>query len=202
MVGTHLVAEAADRGHSVIAASRRPHDTTTAATPLRTDATDSSDLAAALKNAEAAVLTVRAQEGQEHEFIQLTRTVLEAAARAHVRLLVIGGAGPLRSPEAPEAPGLMVIDNRNYVPTEWRSLASTSVAQLAACTGHANQNWTYLSPPAVLEPGIRTGCYRRGTTTLLTDENGLSQISTQDFAIAIVDEIERPGPHQHITVAH
>lgn len=204
MVGTHLATEAANRGHSVIAASRRPLDTTAIGTapgitPVRTDANDPSDLDAALESAEVAVLTVRAKAGQEDDFTQLTRIVLNAAARAHVRLLVVGGAGPLRSPEAPE---LTVIDNRDYVPAEWRSLASASLAQLAACVESGNQNWTYLSPPAVLEPGVRTGLYRRGTTTLLTDENGLSRISTQDLAVAIVDEIELPGTHQHITVAH
>lgn len=58
----------------------------------------------------------------------------------------------------------------------------------------------YLSSPAILEPGNRTGAYRRGTT-LLTAADGSSQISAEDLAVAALDEVEDPGTERHFTVA-
>jgi putative NADH-flavin reductase len=58
------------------------------------------------------------------------------------------------------------------------------------------------SPPALLEPGVRTGRYRRGTDTLLVGAEGRSWISAEDLAVAAVDELETPGPDPLITVVH
>jgi putative NADH-flavin reductase len=52
-------------------------------------------------------------------------------------------------------------------------------------------DWTYVSPPALLEPGARTGRYRKGHDHLVTDADGNSSISLEDFAIALVDEAEQ-----------
>ncbi|WP_408648234.1 NAD(P)-dependent oxidoreductase [Streptomyces gossypiisoli] len=60
----------------------------------------------------------------------------------------------------------------------------------------------YLSPPALLEPGARTGRYRRGTDSLLTAPDGRSWISAEDLAVAVVDELESPGRERHFTVVH
>lgn len=73
--------------------------------------------------------------------------------------------------------------------------------QWETCRRRSQQDWTYLSPPALLEDGPRTGGYRRGTDTLLTDPDGGSRISAADLAIAVLDEIERPGTDRHWTVA-
>jgi hypothetical protein len=54
-------------------------------------------------------------------------------------------------------------------------------------------NWTYLSPAAFFEPGERTGKFRLGTNQLITDSKGDSRISLEDYAIALVDELERPA---------
>ena len=50
----------------------------------------------------------------------------------------------------------------------------------------------FLRPAAMLEPGTRTGTFRLGTDQLLVDANGQSHISTQDYAAAMIDELERP----------
>lgn len=199
MVGSRLVTEATGRGHRVVAAARRVGDYPDAAiTGVAVDAGAPAELVAALAEADAAVLTVRAAAGHEYTIEPLTTAVLDATARAGVRLLVVGGSGPLRSPREP---GLAVVDDPNYVPAEWRTIAGASTAQLHACTRHSNSDWVYLSPPAILEPGTRTGTYRRGTTTLLTDPDGTSRISAEDLAVATLDEIERPGTDRHFTVA-
>lgn len=64
-------------------------------------------------------------------------------------------------------------------------------------------DWTYISPPAFIQPGNRTGHYRRGTDQLLVDEKGNSQISTEDYAVALVDELEKAEAiRKRITVAY
>ncbi|WP_231442661.1 NAD(P)-dependent oxidoreductase [Brevibacterium zhoupengii] len=199
MVGTRIVAEAASRDHHVIAASRTPlHQPRSGVTSTQADASNAADLDSVLKRADAVVLTVRVVPGEEDAFITITEAVLAASARAGLPIFVVGGAGPLHSPKDPDR---LVVDDPCFVPTRWRTTAAASVAQLTACREHSNENWTYLSPPAVLEPGVRSGTYRRGTTTLLTDHEGRSHISAEDFAVAVNDELESPGTDRHITIA-
>ncbi|MGH8878724.1 MAG: NAD(P)-dependent oxidoreductase, partial [Stackebrandtia sp.] len=114
-------------------------------------------------------------------------------------ILFIGGAGPLRSPRDPE---LLVADDQDWVPGEFRAIARASVTQLRICEAHTAP-WTYLSPPATLVPGRRTGRYRHGTTTLLVGPDGSSRISAEDLALAVVDELEDGGgPGRHMTVGY
>ena len=198
MVGRRLVAEASYRGHQVAAAARRPHSSSVASvTALSVDVEEPALLDAAVLGADAIILAIRPHAGEEWRIGPLTAAVLDAAARAGAPLLVIGGAGALRSPS--EAGGL-VVDDDVYVPTDWRAVAMASVDQLRACEAHENARWAYLSPPANLEPGVRSGEYRRGTTMLLTDADGRSRIDVEDLAVAALDEIESPGADRHFTV--
>ncbi|QKZ19584.1 NAD(P)-dependent oxidoreductase [Streptomyces chartreusis] len=149
---------------------------------------------------DAVILSVRTFPADREFLVGATRTVLDAAARLGTRVLVVGGAGALRSPGDPDLP---VADNRAYVPDEYRAVALAGTAQLRTCEAHADADWVYLSPPAELEPGERTGRYRRGTDTLLTaSDDGRSWISAEDLAVAVVDEVENPGTDRHITVVH
>lgn len=67
----------------------------------------------------------------------------------------------------------------------------------------ADLDWTYVSPPGLIEPGQRTGKYRTGTDRLLTDEKGESRISSEDYAVALLDEVEKPRfVRQRMTVAY
>ena len=202
MVGTRVVGEARTRGHRVPALSRKPPASDDPdVTPVAVDVADPHAVRQALaaSSADAAVLAVRTVPADEEFLVGATRTVLVAAARLGVRVLVVGGAGAPRSPGDRELP---VAENPAYVPEEYRAVAAAGVAQLHACRAHAGADWVYLSPPAVLEPGERTGRYRRGTDTLLTDTHGRSWISAEDLAVAVLDELERPGPDRHITVVH
>ncbi|WP_159048972.1 EamA family transporter [Streptomyces sp. NRRL B-3648] len=201
MVGGRVTAEAAARGHRVLALSRKPASEHPNVMPVPVDANDPDAVHEALagSGADAAVLTVRTQPVDEDFLLGTTRTVLDAAARLGIRVLVIGGAGALRSPGAPD---VLVADNPGYVPEQWQPVAAAGVAQLRTCRTHPHTDWVYLSPPALLEPGPRTARYRRGTTTLLTAPDGRSWISAEDLAVAAVDELETPGGDQHITVVH
>lgn len=199
MVGTRLTTEALHRGHPVTAASREPRQAgRNGVSTVAVDVGTGRSLDTAVAGADAVVLTVRAEAGHEDRLAAATTRVLDAAAAARAPLLVVGGAGPLRSPGDPAR---LVADDPAYVPEEWRGLAAASTAQLHACLAHRTATWTYLSPPAVLEPGERTGRYRRGTTTLLTGSDGTSRISVEDLAVAALDELENPGIDRHVTVA-
>ncbi len=205
MVGSRVIGEARARGHQVLALARKPASDDPYVTPLAVDANDSRAVREALAGsvthdaADAVVLTVRTLPTDEEFLVGATRTVLDAAARLGIRVLVVGGAGALRSPGDRDLP---VADNPAYVPDEWRAVAAAGVAQLRTCQAHTGADWVYLSPPALLEPGTRTGRYRRGTDTLLTDADGRSWISAEDLAVAVLDELETPGPDRHITVVH
>ncbi|GAA1208175.1 NAD(P)-dependent oxidoreductase [Prauserella alba] len=199
MVGTRLTAEARDRGHRVTAASRRPG--TSDRRGVSTTAVDvdtGRNLGTAVARADAVVLTIRAAAGREDLLGPATTRVLDVVADVGAPLLVIGGAGPLRSPDDPAR---LVADDPAHVPAAWRRLAEASTAQLHACLDHPAATWTYLSPPAVLEPGDRTGTYTRGTSALLIGRNGASRISAEDLAVAALDELENPGTERHVTVA-
>lgn len=78
----------------------------------------------------------------------------------------------------------------------------TSSGSCGACVaGNMPADWTYVSPPALVAPAERTGRYRRGTTTLLVASDGTSSISAEDFAVAVIDELETPSGERHVTVA-
>lgn len=200
MAGSAIVTEALTRGHRVIAASRR--STTSNNEELlavrAVDVADTGAVEAVLADADAAVLTIRLATGDEDRLAPLTCGVLNAAARHGTRVLIVGGSAPLRSPNHPDR---LLIDDPEYVPEAWKTIAQASLDQFHACREHDYTEWVYVSPPAVFEPGERNGGYRRGTTTLLTDASGTSRVTAPDFAIAVLDELERPGGDQHITVA-
>lgn len=201
MAGSRVAAEAVARGHRVLALSRRPTAGHPHMTPVALDAADPHAVHEALAGsaADAVVLTVRTYPVDEEFLLGTTRAVLDSAAELGMRVLVIGGAGALRSPGDPH---LLVADNPAYVPAPWRAVAAAGVAQLRTCQSRPEADWVYLSPPAELEPGERTGRYRRGTDTLLTTTDGRSWISAEDLSVAAVDELEVPRGQRHITVVH
>ncbi|MCD0506258.1 NAD(P)-dependent oxidoreductase, partial [Bordetella petrii] len=102
------------------------------------------------------------------------------------RLLVVGGAGSLRV-----APGVMLIDTPEF-PDAYKPEARAGVVFLDTLRREKALDWTFLSPSALFEPGERTGVFRVGADELLADDEGKSWISMEDYAIALVDELESP----------
>jgi len=78
------------------------------------------------------------------------------------------------------------------LPADYLPIAISHQKALALLK-NSDVNWTYFSPAAYFIPGQRTGKFRLGTTNLVTDEKGDSRISFEDYAIALVDEIEKPA---------
>jgi hypothetical protein len=127
------------------------------------------------------------------------RILLGALPHAGVRRLIwVGAAGSLDV-----SPGVQLMDTPGF-PAEWRADASAQVEALKIFRSMGGSNeWTFICPPALLEPGQRTWRYRAGRDQLLTDQKGDSRISVEDFAVAVLDELERPAQvRQRLTVAY
>jgi putative NADH-flavin reductase len=192
-VGTRLIDEALRRGHRVTAlartASRLPAREGLATHDI--DATDSQALAAALAGHDVAISTARFEQ------LNAQQVVGPVKAAGVPRLLVVGGAGSLFV-----APGSQLVDTPGF-PAAYKSEASAGRDFLNALSGESDLDWTFLSPSALFEPGQRTGKYRAGKDQLLADAAGKSWISMEDYAIAMLDEIEHPAhPRQRFTVGY
>jgi len=113
--------------------------------------------------------------------------VIAATKAAKVpRLLVVGGAGSLEV-----APGLTLVNSPDF-PPEYKPETLAGVKFLDVLREEKELDWTFLSPSYLFAPGERTSKFRLGKDELLVGADGQSRISTEDFAIALVDELERP----------
>ena len=192
-VGSHLLKELLLRGHDVTAVAR---DTRTLQPQARLgvrqfDFNDADALKAALAGADAVVIAVKFQASDPSR-------ILSAAAEAGVkRVLVIGGAGSLRT-----ISGADLVDTPQ-MPEQWKPEARAAREFLEKLRAEQVLDWTFVSPSALLQNGERTGKFRIGGDALLVDENGESRISLPDLAIAVADELERSKhSRQRFTVGY
>lgn len=201
-VGSRVVAEAARRGHRVTAAVRSAEDRERLPRGVASvvlDARDRDRVAEVIAEHELTVSALRPPDGHEGAMVELTRSVLDGAGQSQRRVLIAGGAANLL---VPDGSGHTVLTAPGLLPEEARPVAEASFAQYMACVNHPDADWVYFSPAAMLGPGERTGTYRRGGDVMLVDEAGESAISFEDYAVAMVDEIERPAENvRRITVA-
>ncbi len=114
---------------------------------------------------------------------QILAAVKQSAVK---RLLYVGGAGSLEV-----APGVELVDTPQF-PENIRPGAQAVRDLRNALKKETQLDWTYLSPAALLEPGKRTGQFRLGTTQLLMKGDAPANISVEDLAVAIIDEVEKP----------
>ena len=180
-VGSRLLKELVSRGHQVTAIGRDPGKVPAGpkVTAVKGDIKDAAALAELLKGHDAVISSVR--------FLDSDPSILiDAVRRAGVkRYLVVGGAASLYA-----APGRRLLDQPDF-PAQYKGEASRGAAFLEALQGVSDLDWTFLSPSALFVPGDRTGKFRMGRDELLVGERG-STISYEDYAIALVDEIEAP----------
>lgn len=196
-VGSRVVTEALTRGHDVTAVVRDPArfgELHPEATHRAGDAGVPEHVAELSSGQDLVVNATRPAPGREPEHAAVSRALLAGLATTGVRLLIVGGAGSLT---VPGSGGVLAIDDPAYVPTAWRHIALASNAQFDAVrTADTEADWTYVSPSALLEPGVRTGGYRLGADELIVDAEGNSSISMEDLAVALLDEAERPKHHR------
>ena len=192
-IGSRIAREALARGHDVMAVIRDPAGVPAGGDHLgaeRGDVTNAADVARVARGAEAIVSAVAPTGGQPLSMLtDAARALIAGARNAGVkRLVVVGGAGSLEAPE-----GGRVMDRASF-PDAWKPIAQAHADALQVYRTEAvGLDWTYLSPADVIEPGVRTGRYRAGGDQLVVDDQGNSHISAEDFAVALVDELERPA---------
>ena len=190
--GSRILQELLRRGHEVVGVARSSEPTKpSGSTKWQTDdLSDVQHIARVVRDADAVVSAYAPSPDATDKLVGVCERLAEAVEQAGVpRLLVVGGAGVLKV-----APGITLIQS-GKLPPEWVPIAVSHEKALAKLRSTAI-NWTYLSPAAMFEPGKRTGHYRSSKDTLLTDAAGESRISMEDYAIAMVDELEEPRHHR------
>jgi putative NADH-flavin reductase len=184
--GARILKELTDRGHTVTAIARHPEAVPSGprVTPKTGDITDEKGLSKLLAGHDAVISAVRFLSAD-------ARTLIQAVKQAGVnRLQVVGGAGSLTT-----ASGVQVVDTPDF-PDMHKAEASAGRAFLNVLQQEQELDWVFLSPSALFIPGERTGTYRLGEDHLLVGPDGQSRISMEDYAIAMVDELEKPRHHR------
>jgi uncharacterized protein len=197
-VGQRVAAEALRRGHEVVGVVRDP---AAVASPdprvrlVKGDATDAERVAEIVRGADAVVSAISPRPNARGlpapSLRQNARALIAGLRAADVpRVLYVGGASSLEV-----APGQVLADQPDF-PEIYKAEAQEGRDALAIWRGEAEGlDWTYLSPAAEIGPGERTGTYRTTDDRLLVNDQGRSFITFEDYAVAVLDELERP---QHV----
>ena len=187
MVGSRIVEEARSRGLGVTRISRNAD-----ADGVAGSAADP-DFAARIAADHDVVVSAIGPSRSSDDGDAFQRSVANLVdTLAGKRLVVVGGAGSL------QVDGVALFDTEGF-PPEYQTEARKSAAVLQALRETPSEvDWTYLSPAPVIAPGERTGSYRTSDETPAGD-----QISAEDYAVALTDEIERPAHRRaRFTVAN
>ncbi|OPA79391.1 hypothetical protein BVG16_09935 [Paenibacillus selenitireducens] len=187
--GSRIVKEALDRGHDVAAIVRDASKVTTDVKVIEKEVFVLT--ATELQSFDVVVNAFGAAPGQEHLHVEAGRVLIDALKGSSTRLIVVGGAGSLY---VDEAKTLQVFNTPNF-PEAYLATAKNQGKNLEDLQATTDLNWTFLSPSAMFAIGERTGKFQTGKDNLLVNSKGESYVSYEDYAIALVDEIEKP---QHI----
>jgi putative NADH-flavin reductase len=196
MIGQRILNEALSRGHHVTAIVRDPSKLAATTSPLLRveigDVLKPESVAVAIADCDVVVSAYGpGRAGDPRSLLKAAESLIEGVGAVSkktgnaIRLIVVGGAGSLEV-----APGVQLVDTPDF-PASWKPAASAARDALGIYR-KAPIKWTYMSPAAFIQPGTRTGKYRTATEQLITDEKGESRISAEDYAVALLDEIDAP----------
>ena len=205
-VGSAILEEALNRGHKVTALVRNPEKIQVKnenLTVLAVDATDVEALSKVAVGKDAVISAYNPGWGNPRlyeEILENYPKIIEGVKKAGVqRLLVVGGAGVLYV-----QPGVRLMDSGTLPAELMPAVKGEGELFLNVLSKDNDIDWAYFAPPANLGnmgKGIRTGKYRLGTDTLLVDEKGDSFISVEDYAVAMIDELEQEAHHKALFTA-
>jgi putative NADH-flavin reductase len=201
-IGQRITQEALFRGHQVKAIVRDParlplaHPRLTLAVG---DILDSARVAQTIVGSDVVVSAIGPAGSESVQvLVDAAHALINSLPQAGVkRLVVVGGAGSLEV-----APGIQLVDTPDF-PEALKALALAHREALEVYRSAEHLEWTYVSPALFIAPGERTGAYRVALDQLLTNDKGESRISAEDYAVALLDEIEAPRfVRQRFTVAY
>ena len=186
--GRRILKELTDRGHQVLAVARNPVNLPAGVESRQDDLSNVDKIAEIIQGADAVVSAYAPPADDTDQLVGVTEREIAAIkkARGGIRLVVVGGAGSLEV-----APGVSLLSS-GHLPAPWVPIA-TSHGKALKLLEASDINWTYFSPAAFFEPGERTGKFRLGLNELISNDKGESRISLEDYAIALVDELEKPA---------
>ena len=185
--GSRILKELTSRGHQVTAVARDISKLPSTVTAKRDDLSDVDIIASIIQGADVVVSAYGPPQDDTDALLGVTERQIAAVKKAgNIRLIVVGGAGSLEV-----APGVTLLAS-GHLPAQWIPIAASHDKALKMFQA-SDINWTYFSPAAFFEPGVRTGEFRLGTNQLIADSKGDSRISLEDYAIALVDELEKPA---------
>jgi uncharacterized protein len=187
--GSRILKELVLRGHHVTAvvrdAAKLPQSGANVLVK-QGDLSDPKSIAAAIGDVEAVISAYGPPKNDLEAIVGVTERQVEALkGKTGVRLIVVGGAGSLNI-----APGLALVDSE-YMPEPYKPIARAHVKAFDVLKA-STIDWTYFAPAALFEPGQRTGEFRLGKDELIANALQESRISMEDYAVALVDELEKP----------
>jgi putative NADH-flavin reductase len=191
-VGSRIAAELSSRGHEITAIARKAANifALPGVKPTTVDIANTEALVPILKGHAAVISSVHFVDSDPDQLIRAVK------AAGVPRYLVVGGAGSLEV-----APGKLLVDSPDF-PKEYEKETRAGCVFLDRLRAEKDLNWTFLSPSYLFTAGERTGNFRLGKDSLLTNGKG-SSISFEDYAIALADEVEKPKhPRQRFTVGY
>jgi len=186
--GSRILSELLTRRHQVTAIVRDPARLSPrpGLTVVEGDVVSTEAIASKIAGTEVVVSAYAPPQDDTDQLLPVTERFIAAVQQAGVaRLIVVGGAASLEV-----APGVTLLAS-GHLPAQWLPIA-TSHAKALDLLKQSPINWTYFSPAAFFEPGARTGKFRIGKDELIANEQHESRISMEDYAIALVDELESP----------
>jgi uncharacterized protein len=199
MIGSRVLNELVSRGHHVTAVVRDPSKVpaNSAVTSAKGDILNPEDVATKVKGADAVISAYGPGQGPVQDLLDATHSLVAGLKQAGTsRLIFVGGAGSLIV-----APGVDVIGS-GHLPPEYKDIAIAHRDALGILRD-SSIDWTYFSPAIFIQPGERTGTFRLGGDSLIADETGKSSISAEDYAVALVDELESPRHiRERFTIAY
>ena len=191
-VGSAILQEALQRGHEVTAIVRNPEKVKPhpKLRPNKADVQKEDEVTRSVAGHEAVISAFNpgwSNPDIYNQQVKGTRAIINGVKKAGVkRLLLVGRAGSLEV-----KPGVQSVDLPEF-PAEYKQGALATREALNLLRKEPSLDWSFLSPSADLFPGQRTGKFRLGTDQLLADAQGKSRISVEDYAMAMIDEVEKP----------
>lgn len=200
-VGNAILNELLDRGHRVTAIVRNASKIKVSSPNLEVkeiDVEDTSSMIEVLKGTDAVISAYNpgwSNPNMYEDTLRIYPEILNAVKKSGVkRLLIVGGAGSLFV-----KPGLRLVDT-GTLPEAWLpGVKSMAKFFLETLVNEKELDWVFFSPAANLgnlTTGVRTGRFRLGKDDLIVDEKGESFISVEDYAMAMVDELEQENHHK------
>lgn len=197
-VGSAILNELVERRHEVTAVVRNVEKLPKNALvkPVKEDVGNEDAIAKLLEGKDAVISAYNpgwTNPNIAQETIVNYRHILAAAKKSGIgRLLIVGGAGTLFC-----APGVRILET-GVLPNEiMNGVVALGYVYLNMLSNEKELDWVFFSPTGTFdEKGERTGKFRLGKDDLVVDAEGNSHISVQDYAVAMVDELEKPAHHK------